>query len=232
MPRPAALEAVTAFAAGFYPSGSRRLVAPARCGWPRLQLPSRRRARHAHGRERPHGRRPAQRVARSGARDDPRATTPTSAGPARWRGRSSGAGSAARSRRATTWSTPSARCSGARAGPGEFARIFQAFRIAVNDELGGLARALEAFRDALVAGRPPGGDQLSLGRRPSREAGVPRLEHRVHLSAGLAASASAAARPRVTLVTRRAIVASDAESAANPRARSAHLRVFQVNDEA
>lgn len=38
---------------------------------------------------------------------------------------------------------------GAKAGPSEFARLFQAVRVAVNDELGELERALPAFRDAL-----------------------------------------------------------------------------------
>ena len=38
------------------------------------------------------------------------------------------------------------------AGPGEFARLFQAVRIAVNDEIEGLERALPAFRDALKPG--------------------------------------------------------------------------------
>ena len=41
---------------------------------------------------------------------------------------------------------------GARSGPGDFARIFQAVRIAVNDELAGLEHALPAFREALTDG--------------------------------------------------------------------------------
>ncbi len=72
---------------------------------------------------------------------------------------------------------------GARAGPGEFARIFQGFRIAVNDELGGLASGPGGVPRRARAGWPPGRDQLSLGRRPTREAGVPCLEHGVYLSA-------------------------------------------------
>src|SRR5256714_14224191 len=41
---------------------------------------------------------------------------------------------------------------GARTGPGDFARLFQAVRIAVNDEIGVLERALPLLRDRLVPG--------------------------------------------------------------------------------
>jgi 16S rRNA (cytosine1402-N4)-methyltransferase len=41
---------------------------------------------------------------------------------------------------------------GPRSGPPDFARLFQAVRIAVNDELGQLERALPAYRDALSSG--------------------------------------------------------------------------------
>ena len=118
---------------------------------------------------------------------------------------------------------------GARAGPGEFARIFQGFRIAVNDELGGLAQALEAFRDALA----PRGRLAVI----SYHSGEDRLVKQAFRAWSTACTCPPGLPVCVcggiasgTLVTRRAIVAGDAEAAANPRARSAHLRVFQVND--
>lgn len=118
---------------------------------------------------------------------------------------------------------------GAKAGPGEFARIFQGFRIAVNDELGGLARALEAFRQALV----PGGRLAVI----SYHSGEDRLVKQAFRSWSTACTCPpglpvciCGGKASGTLVTRRAIVAGDAEAASNPRARSARLRVFRVND--
>ena len=118
---------------------------------------------------------------------------------------------------------------GPRAGPGEFARIFQGFRIAVNDELGGLARALDAFRNALV----PGGRLAVI----SYHSGEDRLVKQAFRAWSTACTCPpglpvciCGGQASGTLVTRRAIVASDAEASSNPRARSAHFRVFQVND--
>ncbi len=118
---------------------------------------------------------------------------------------------------------------GPRAGPGDFARIFQGFRIAVNDELGGLARALDAFRAALV----PGG-RLAVISYHSGEDRLVKQAFRAWSTActcppGLPiciCGGTASGR----LVTKRAITASDDEATANPRARSARFRIFQVND--
>jgi 16S rRNA (cytosine1402-N4)-methyltransferase len=118
---------------------------------------------------------------------------------------------------------------GPRAGPGEFARIFQGFRIAVNDELGGLARALEAFRQALV----PGGRLAVI----SYHSGEDRLVKQAFRTWSTACTCPpglpvciCGGKASGTLITRKAIVAGDAEAATNPRARSAHLRVFRAND--
>ena len=116
---------------------------------------------------------------------------------------------------------------GPRSGPGDFARLFQAVRIAVNDELPGLARALPAFREALVdrgtlavISYHSGEDRLVKGAfRDWSVACVcpPGLPQCVCGQVSLGE-----AEPR------RAIIPSAEEVAANPRARSAKLRFFRV----
>jgi 16S rRNA (cytosine1402-N4)-methyltransferase len=115
---------------------------------------------------------------------------------------------------------------GARSGPSDFARLFQALRIAVNDELAGLARALPALRDRLA----PAGLFLVL----AYHSGEDRLVKHAFRDWSTACSCP----PRApfcqcdgvalgTLHTRKAIVAEAGEIALNPRARSAHLRIWQ-----
>lgn len=118
---------------------------------------------------------------------------------------------------------------GAKTGPADFARIFQAVRIAVNDELAGLERALPAFRGALA----PGGTLAVI----SYHSGEDRLVKGAFRDWG-AGCVCPPGLPqcicgRVPLgraEPRKAIVPSDDEIAANPRARSAKLRFFRVND--
>ena len=118
---------------------------------------------------------------------------------------------------------------GPRSGPGDFARLFQALRIAVNDELDGLARALPAFREALV----PGGVLAVI----SYHSGEDRLVKHAFRDW----ERDCVCPPRQPVCTcdvrsfgraepRRAIAPSDAEIAANPRARSARLRIFRKAD--
>ncbi|PRX35071.1 16S rRNA (cytosine1402-N4)-methyltransferase [Meinhardsimonia xiamenensis] len=114
-----------------------------------------------------------------------------------------------------------------RARPGQAhpaTRSFQALRIAINDELGELVAGLEAAERALA----PGGLLAVVTFHSLEDRIVKRF---LAQGAGKAAGASrhAPAAPaeaaRWELVTRRAVSPDPAEVAANPRARSARLRV-------
>ncbi|MDF1504756.1 16S rRNA (cytosine(1402)-N(4))-methyltransferase RsmH [Roseisolibacter sp. H3M3-2] len=115
---------------------------------------------------------------------------------------------------------------GPRSGPGDFARLFQAVRMGVNDELAGIGRALPALRDALV----PGGRLAVIAYHSG--------EDRLVKHAFREWSTACVCPPRHPvctcghealgrLVTRRALEASADEVARNPRARSAKLRVWE-----
>ncbi|GAA0599050.1 16S rRNA (cytosine(1402)-N(4))-methyltransferase RsmH [Caenispirillum bisanense] len=111
-------------------------------------------------------------------------------------------------------------------------RTFQGLRIAVNDELGELERGL-AGAEALLA---PGGrlavvtfhsleDRVVkrfMRERSGRSGGVSR-----YVPMDIAATGPA---PTFTEVTRKAVAPSDQECRANPRARSAKLRVAERTD--
>jgi 16S rRNA (cytosine1402-N4)-methyltransferase len=118
---------------------------------------------------------------------------------------------------------------GPRAGPSEFARLFQAVRIAVNDELAGLETALPAFRGALE----PGG-RLAVITYHSGEDRLVKLAFREWASACICPPrqpiCTCRGRPLGRLEPRKPIVPGPDEVAANPRARSAHLRIFQAGD--
>ena len=117
---------------------------------------------------------------------------------------------------------------GARTGPSDFARLFQAVRIAVNDELAGLEHALPALRDHLATG-----GTLAVIAYHSGEDRLVKHAFREW-------STDCICPPRVPVcacggnhalgatVTRRAIVASADEVARNPRARSAKLRAWRA----
>jgi 16S rRNA (cytosine1402-N4)-methyltransferase len=118
---------------------------------------------------------------------------------------------------------------GPRSGPGDFARLFQAVRIAVNDELGGLARALPALRDRLA---PQG--VLAVIAYHSGEDRLVKLAFREWASSCICPPkqpmCTCRGRPLGTLLTRKPVTAADAEVARNVRARSAHLRAFRRED--
>lgn len=105
-------------------------------------------------------------------------------------------------------------------------RVFQALRMAVNDELGELERALTGGLGLLA----PGGRFAvitfeSLSDRMVKRFFAAHAGRMVSLQAGGARWEGD--EPRVRLVTRRPVVASADETERNPRARSAKLRVVE-----
>ncbi len=115
---------------------------------------------------------------------------------------------------------------GPRSGPADFARIFQAIRIEVNDELGSLERALPALRDRLT----PGGIIVVIAYHSG--------EDRVVKHAFRDWSNPCTCPPRQPIcvcgavalgesVYRKAVTAGERELATNPRSRSARLRAWR-----
>ena len=118
---------------------------------------------------------------------------------------------------------------GPRSGPGDFARLFQAVRIAVNDELGGLTRGLVSLRERLV----PGGVLAVIAYHSGEDRAVKHAfrdwstactcppKHPICTCGGVALGET---------LTRKPVLAQEGEIAMNGRARSAHLRVWRRAD--
>jgi 16S rRNA (cytosine1402-N4)-methyltransferase len=106
-------------------------------------------------------------------------------------------------------------------------RTFQALRIAVNAEIEQLERFLAQFPDLLA----PGGRCAIISFHSLEDRLVKHRFRDLAWTTSLPPHLAQAAGERIAavceLVTRKAIVASDAEVAANPRARSARLRVCE-----
>jgi 16S rRNA (cytosine1402-N4)-methyltransferase len=118
---------------------------------------------------------------------------------------------------------------GPRAGPAEFAPLFQAVRIAVNAELEQLEQALPALRSALVPGGRLGVISYHSGedrivkhtfRDWARRCVCPRGQP----------VCTCRGRALGRVLTPRPVRPSIAEVASNPRARSARFRAFETDD--
>jgi 16S rRNA (cytosine1402-N4)-methyltransferase len=120
------------------------------------------------------------------------------------------------------------RALGPRAGAPDFARLFQAVRIAVNDELDTLARALEALRQLLV----PGGVLVAIAYHSGEDRIVKQAfrEWARECRCPPGQPVCTCAGPYGRVLTRRPVEAGPDEVDGNPRARSARLRAFEVAD--
>jgi 16S rRNA (cytosine1402-N4)-methyltransferase len=104
--------------------------------------------------------------------------------------------------------------------------VFQALRIAVNDELAALVEGLDAALDALA----PGGRLVVISYHSLEDRIVKRrlrAEARGCICPPRQPVCTCGRRPRLRVLTPRAVRASDDEVRDNPRARSARLRAAE-----
>lgn len=118
---------------------------------------------------------------------------------------------------------------GRRGGHHPATRTFQALRMEVNDEMGGLKCALEGGMEILK----PGGRFAvitfeSLTDRVVKRCFAAHVGKMVSLQQG--GERWEGERPRASAVTRKAVTAGDDEIIINPRSRSAKLRVIEIRD--
>ena len=107
-------------------------------------------------------------------------------------------------------------------------RVFQALRMAVNDEIGSLRRGLEAAMKILKrGGRLTVITFHSIEDRVVKEFGRERSRDYVVKGESDVPELREPAAPELKWVSRRAVQPSPDEIAANPRARSAQLRVME-----
>ncbi|MBQ4372210.1 MAG: 16S rRNA (cytosine(1402)-N(4))-methyltransferase RsmH, partial [Firmicutes bacterium] len=113
-----------------------------------------------------------------------------------------------------------------RDGPHPAKRTFQALRIEVNDELGQLRTAVDDFIDCLA----PGG-RLAIISFHSLEDRIVKESFQKRLNPCVCPPdlpvCVCGRKPDIKKVTRKPVTASAAELGANPRARSAKLRVIE-----
>ena len=115
---------------------------------------------------------------------------------------------------------------GARTGPGDFARLFQAVRIAVNDELAALEGALPLLRDCLE----PGGILAVIAYHSGEDRLAKHTMREWSLSCVCPPKqlhCTCRGKALGTLLTKRAITASQGETTINSRSRSARLRAWR-----
>ena len=115
---------------------------------------------------------------------------------------------------------------GPRSGPADFAPVFQALRIAVNDEIGALERSLPRLRDRLHEG-----GRIVVIAYHSGEDRVVKSAFREWSAACICPPrqpvCTCRGRPLGRTLTRKAVLPDAEELAANPRARSARLRAWE-----
>ena len=115
---------------------------------------------------------------------------------------------------------------GARMGPGDFARLFQAVRIAVNDELGTLEKALPLLRGKLK----PGGTLAVIAYHSGEDRLVKhtmREWSQACICPPKQLHCTCRGKALGELITKRAVTASPEQTALNQRSRSARLRAWR-----